>query len=51
MIDYYYAAFGIARSKIHFYMLTWKDVNNILSMNQRQRQNCVNNTNLFYVCM
>lgn len=31
MIDYYYAAFGIARSKIHFYMLTWKDVNNILS--------------------
>lgn len=49
IIDYYYAAFGIHRSREDLYILTWKDINYVTSNEQKMSNDT--NTNLFYVCM
>lgn len=35
IIDYYYAAFAIHRSREDLYILTWKDINYVMSNEQK----------------
>lgn len=49
MIDYYYAAFGIHRSREDLHMLTQKG-NNVMSHEQERQQNETTQTYLMGAC-